>query len=254
MSVCEARRNKQLTGLLAVRSYITNSLSEKTYHRTVRSYVLRQGRITPAQERAIEQHWREFGIDYRPEQLDLDRAFGRPAPKILEIGAGTGENVVALAAAQRENDFLAVEVHRPGIGRLIRQAQSLQLTNIRVICHDAVDVLNRQIGDRTLEKILLFFPDPWPKKRHHKRRLIQPDTAALMSRKLRDHGCLYIATDWQDLAEHMLNTCDASPDLVNLAGKGCFSPRPEWRLLTKFEQRGRRLQHGVWDLAYSVRR
>jgi len=216
--------------------------------------VLRQGRITPAQERAIEQHWQTFGIDYRAQPLDLDLAFGRTAPKILEIGAGMGENTIALARTRRENDYLVLEVHRPGIGRLIRELVTLRLFNVRVICHDAVDVLMHQIGERSLEQILIFFPDPWPKKRHHKRRLIQPEFISLLSSKLQDHGRIFLATDWQDLAEHMLNTCDAAPELINLAGKGRFSPRPKWRSMTKFEQRGQRLQHQVWDLMYAVRR
>lgn len=228
-------------------------MPDKSTHRTVRSYVLRQGRITPAQERAIEQHWQTFGIDYRPEPLDLDLAFGRRAPKILEIGAGMGENTLALAGSRRENDYLVLEVHRPGIGRLIRELVSLQLFNVRIICHDAVDVLKHQIGDHTLEQILIFFPDPWPKKRHHKRRLIQPAFISLLRRKLQDHGRLFMATDWQDLAEHMLNVCDEAPDLVNLAGRGHFSPRPKWRPSTKFEQRGQRLQHQVWDLAFGAK-
>ena len=229
-------------------------MPDNILHRPVRSYVLRQGRITPAQERAIAQHWQTFGIDYQPEPLDLDQAFGRTAPKILEIGAGMGENTIALARSRRENDYLVLEVHRPGIGRLIRELAALRLFNVRVICHDAVDVLEHQISDQTLEQILVFFPDPWPKKRHHKRRLIQPEFISLLSRKLQDHGRIFLATDWQDLAEHMLNTCDASPHLENLAGKGHFSPRPKWRPLTKFEQRGQRLQHQVWDLVYCARR
>ena len=229
-------------------------MKEKTVHRSVRSYVLRQGRITPAQERAIEQHWQTYGIDYRPEPLDLNQTFGRTAPKILEIGVGTGETTIALAGSRRENDYLALEVHRPGIGRLIMELAAQQLTNVRVICHDAVEVLNRQIPDNSLEQILIFFPDPWPKKRHHKRRLIQPAFVTLLSRKLQEHGRILLATDWQDLAEHMLHTCDASTDLINLAGRGRFAPRPKWRPLTKFEQRGRRLQHAVWDLIYCAKK
>ena len=220
--------------------------------RRVRSYVLRQSRITPAQELAIQQHWHRFGIDYQPQTLDLSQVFGRSAPKVLEIGTGTGENIVALANRHSDNDYLALEVHTPGVGKLIRQAVALNLSNIRVICHDAVEVLAHQIGDKTLDQILIFFPDPWPKKRHHKRRLLQPEFVALLRRKLQDHGRLFLATDWQDLAEHMLRVCDAEGELFNLAGRGNYSPRPKWRPLTKFEQRGRHLQHQVWDLAYAV--
>jgi len=218
----------------------------------VRSYVLRQSRITPAQELAIQQHWHRFGIDYQPQTLDLSQVFGRSAPKVLEIGTGTGENIVALASRHSDNDYLALEVHTPGVGKLIRQAVALNLSNIRVICHDAVEVLAHQIDDKTLDQILIFFPDPWPKKRHHKRRLLQPEFVALLRRKLQDHGRLFLATDWQDLAEHMLRVCDAEGELFNLAGRGNYSPRPKWRPLTKFEQRGRHLQHQVWDLAYAV--
>ena len=220
--------------------------------RRVRSYVLRQSRITPAQELAIQQHWHRFGIDYQPQTLDLSQVFGRSAPKVLEIGTGTGENIVALASRHSDNDYLALEVHTPGVGKLIRQAVALNLSNIRVICHDAVEVLAHQIDDKTLDQILIFFPDPWPKKRHHKRRLLQPEFVALLRRKLQDHGRLFLATDWQDLAEHMLRVCDAEGELFNLAGRGNYSPRPKWRPLTKFEQRGRHLQHQVWDLAYAV--
>ena len=218
----------------------------------MRSYVLRQSRITPAQELAIQQHWHRFGIDYQPQTLDLSQVFGRSAPKVLEIGTGTGENIVALANRHSDNDYLALEVHKPGVGKLIRQAVALNLSNIRVICHDAVEVLAHQIDDKTLDQILIFFPDPWPKKRHHKRRLLQPEFVALLRRKLQDHGRLFLATDWQDLAEHMLRVCDAEGELFNLAGRGNYSPRPKWRPLTKFEQRGRHLQHQVWDLAYAV--
>jgi len=213
---------------------------------------LRQGRITPAQEQAIQQHWHRYGIDYQPQILDLSQVYGRSAPKILEIGTGTGENIITLANRHSDNDYLALEVHRPGVGKLIRQTVALNLTNLRVICHDAVEVLTQQISDKTLEQILIFFPDPWPKKRHHKRRLLQPEFVTLLCRKLQDHGRLFLATDWRDLAEHMLMVCDKTPGLINLAGHGNYSPRPKWRPLTRFEQRGRLLQHQVWDLAYAV--
>jgi len=232
--------------------FSASSLPGTPVHRPVRSYVLRQGRITPAQERAIRDHWHRYGIDYQPAALDLQQVFGRPAPKILEIGTGTGENIIAMAARHRDNDYLALEVHRPGVGRLIHQAVAQNLSNIRIICHDAVEVLAHQIGDKTLERILIFFPDPWPKKRHHKRRLLQPDFVVLLRRKLEHHGRLFLATDWQDLAGHMLQTCDSDSGLINLAGRGNYSPRPKWRPLTKFELRGQNLQHRVWDLAYAV--
>ena len=214
--------------------------------------MLRQGRITRAQERALQEHWRSYGVDYQPQWLDLNQVYDRPAPKILEIGSGGGENILALANLHPENDYLALEVHRPGVGKLIHQAVALRLPNIRVICHDAVEVLSRMISDNSLEQVLIFFPDPWPKQRHHKRRLLQPEFVALMRRKLQDHGRLFLATDWQDLAQHMLLTCDADAGLINLAGHGHYAPRPRWRPLTRFEQRGRHLRHRVWDLVYAV--
>lgn len=229
-------------------------MPEIPVHRPIRSYVLRQGRITPAQEQAIKQHWQYYGIDYRPELLRLNQIYARSAPKILEIGAGMGENTISLATEHRENDYLAIEVHKPGVGKLIKQAASLDLFNIRIICHDVVEVLTNQIKDATLEVVLIFFPDPWPKKRHHKRRLIQTEFMSLLRPKLQGHGRIFIATDWQDLAEQILSICDREEGLINLAGIGNYAPRPKWRLLTKFEQRGKQLQHKVWDLAYAVNR
>lgn len=229
-------------------------MPEIPVHRPIRSFVLRQGRITPAQEQAIKQHWQYYGIDYRPELLKLNQAYTRSAPKILEIGTGMGENIIALATEHRENDYLAIEVYTPGVGKLIKQAASLDLTNIRIICHDVIEVLTNQIEDRSLDLALIFFPDPWPKKRHYKRRLIQPEFISLLSRKLLDHARIFIATDWQNLAEHILNICDQDSNLINIAGKGNYTPRPRWRRLTKFELRGRQLQHKVWDLAYAINR
>lgn len=220
--------------------------------RSIRSFVLRQGRITAGQAQALEKYWEKYGIEFSQELLDLDLIFHRSAPRVLEIGSGMGEVSMALAKKHPENDYLAVEVHRPGIGCLIRHAASAELSNIRVICHDAVEVLNQQIPDQSLDEVYIFFPDPWPKKRHHKRRLISPELVTLLCRKLKYHAQLFIATDWQDLAEHMLVVCDSVPGLINLAGQGHYAPRANWRPLTKFEQRGQKLGHRVWDFAYGL--
>lgn len=220
--------------------------------RSIRSFVLRQGRITAGQAQALEKYWEKYGIEFSQELLDLDLIFHRSAPRVLEIGSGMGEVSMALAKKHPENDYLAVEVHRPGIGCLIRHAASAELSNIRVICHDAVEILNQQIPDQSLDEVYIFFPDPWPKKRHHKRRLISPELVTLLCRKLKYHAQLFIATDWQDLAEHMLVVCDSVPGLINLAGQGHYAPRANWRPLTKFEQRGQKLGHRVWDFAYGL--
>lgn len=221
--------------------------------RAIKSYVLRQGRLTDAQARALELHWQQYGIDYQPQSLDPARIFGRRAPRILDIGSGMGETLIALAQQNPAYDYLAVEVHRPGVGSLIKSAAEHGLANVRVINHDVIDVLRHQLPDRCLDQVYIFFADPWPKKRHHKRRLVSPDFLALLKPKLQRHARLFLATDWADLAEHMLTVCDQDPGLLNIAGKGNYTPRPAWRPVTKFEKRGLRLEHGVWDLCYCMR-
>ena len=221
--------------------------------RTVKSYVLRQGRLTGAQAGAIDRHWGEFGIDYRDETLDLDEAFGRIAPRVLDIGTGMGETTLRLAQDNPDNDYLAVEVHRPGIGRLLYGITEYGLSNIRIVNHDVVDVVNRQLPEESLTSIYIHFPDPWPKKRHHKRRLVQPGFVHRLTALLTTGGQLYLATDSEDLAEHMLTVCDAEPGLINQAGRANFSPRPLWRPPTKFEQRAQHLNNQVWELIYCRR-
>jgi tRNA (guanine-N7-)-methyltransferase len=223
------------------------------YERSIRSFVLRQGRLTTGQARALSQHWHYYGIDYAPERLNLNDIFQRSSPKILDIGSGMGETLVRLANLNQGNDYLGIEVHRPGVGCLIRQAVENNLGNIRIINHDVVEVLKYQIPENSLDQVYLFFPDPWPKKRHHKRRLVSPDFLALLVPKLKSNARLFLATDWQDLAEYMLHICDHDPALVNLAGSGNFAPRPAWRPITKFEHRGRSMDHKVWDLCYCPR-
>jgi tRNA (guanine-N7-)-methyltransferase len=208
--------------------------------RGIRSYVLRQGRTTPAQQRALDGLFSAYGILYRQAPLEP-----RSGPRVLEIGSGMGETTAAIAAAQPETDFIAVEVHGPGVGSLLRRIDEQGLKNLRVIRHDAVEVLEHMIADASLAGIHLFFPDPWPKKRHHKRRLVQPPFAALAARKLAPGGYLHAATDWPDYAAQMAEVLDAEPLLVRAAAR----ERPA----TKFEQRGVKLGHEVRDLVYRRR-
>ena len=216
--------------------------------RHIRSYVLRQGRVSPAQQRAVETLLPRYGIPYEAKPLDLDSAFGRAAPKILEIGFGMGDSTAAIAQAAPANDYLALEVHTPGVGNLLKLIDAQQITNIRIIQHDAVEVLRDMIGDATLDGVHIFFPDPWHKARHNKRRLIQAPFIAQLVQKIKPGGYIHVATDWQDYAEQVLAVLSAEPLLQNTAAD--YAPRPEYRPLTKFEQRGIRLGHGVWDLVF----
>ena len=214
----------------------------------IRSFVLRQGRVSNAQRRAVETLLPRFGIAYAPALLDLNAAFGRPAPKILEIGFGMGETTAQIALAHPQNDYLGIEVHTPGVGSLLRLIEAHALANVRIIQHDAVEVLSHMIAPESLSAIHIFFPDPWPKKRHHKRRLIQPPLVRLLSSRLLPGGYLHLATDWEDYALQMLEVLSAEAQLVNSA-QG-FAARPAYRPLTKFETRGLKLGHRVWDLVF----
>ena len=189
-----------------------------------------------------------FGVAYSPAALDFTQLFGRSAPTIVEIGFGMGETSAAIAAAQPQHNFLGIEVHAPGVGSLLKQIEALQLRNVRIVQHDAVEVLRHMIAPNSLDGVHLFFPDPWPKKRHHKRRLVQPEFAALVAARLNSGGYLHCATDWQEYAEQMLAVLDAEPLLKNSVGG--FAARPSYRPLTKFEKRGLKLGHGVWDLVF----
>lgn len=221
------------------------------HHRAIRSFVLRQGRLTPAQQRAVETLLPLYGIPYAAEPLDLDRAFGRPAPKILEIGFGMGAATAQIAAANPDKDYLGIEVHTPGVGNLLKLMEERELTNLRVIQHDAVEVLRHMIADASLDGVHIFFPDPWPKKRHHKRRLLQAEFVAVLCSKLKPGGYLHFATDWEEYAQWTLEVLRAEPQLANTVVD--YAPRPEYRPLTKFEQRGLNLGHGVWDLIFTRR-
>lgn len=217
-------------------------------HRAIRSFVLRQGRLTPAQQRAVETLLPLYGIPYAAKSLDLERAFGRAAPKILEIGFGMGTATAQIAAANPDKDYLGIEVHTPGVGNLLKLMEEQGLANLRLIQHDAVEVLRHMIADASLDGVHIFFPDPWPKKRHHKRRLLQAEFVALLCSKLKPGGYLHFATDWEEYAQWTLDVLRAEPRLANTAVD--YAPRPEYRPLTKFEQRGLNLGHGVWDLIF----
>jgi len=218
--------------------------------RSIRSFVLRQGRFTEAQQRAFEALWPRYGLDYAGSQRDFDAAFGRSAPRVLEIGFGNGEALRFAAAQDPARDLIGIEVHAPGVGRLLNALAEDGAGNVRVYHHDAVEVLEHEIADASLDEVRIYFPDPWHKKRHHKRRLLQPPFAALLVRKLATNGRLHLATDWRDYAEQMWDVLDATPGLRNRAGPRGHVPRPPWRPQTHFETRGQRLGHGVWDLLY----
>ena len=219
--------------------------------RPIRTYVLRQGRTTAAQARAHRELLPVWGIPFQPEPVDLARAFGRAAPKVLEIGFGMGETTARIAAAHPEIDYLGVEVHRPGVGSLLNRIDALGLRNVRVIQRDAVEVLERMLPPAALDGVHIFFPDPWPKKRHHKRRLIQPAFTTLLVSRMKPGASVHVATDWEEYARQILETLARDPALVNTA-EG-FASRPETRLETKFERRGVKLGHRVWDLVFRKR-
>jgi tRNA (guanine-N7-)-methyltransferase len=219
--------------------------------RPIRSFVLRQGRFSPAQQRARQELLPRFGIAAAQEPIDLVELFGRAAPKILEIGSGMGETTAAIAEAMPERDFVAVEVHAPGVGSLLRLIEARGLTNVRVAEHDAVEVISQMIAPGALSGIHVFFPDPWPKKRHHKRRLLQAPFVHALALRIAPGGYLHVATDWEPYAAEMLATLGAESLLVNTARD--YVPRPAYRPLTKFERRGIRLGHGVWDIVFRRR-
>jgi tRNA (guanine-N7-)-methyltransferase len=220
-------------------------------HRPIRSYVLRQGRVSNAQRRAHDSLLPRYGVPYSPARLDLDALFGRSAPHVLEIGFGMGETTAAVAATQPGIDYLGIEVHTPGVGSLLKLIDERALANVRIVQHDAVEVLEHMIAPDALDGVHIFFPDPWPKKRHHKRRLIQPPLVALIASRLKPGGYIHAATDWEEYAQQILEVLSGEPTLRNAAQT--FAPRPAYRPLTKFEQRGLRLGHGVWDVIFDRR-
>lgn len=248
---------------------------------SIRSFVLRQGRMSPAQHHAYDTLLPRYGIGFHPQPLDAAARFGRAAPLILEIGSGMGETTAQIAQAMPQNNFVAVEVHRPGVGALLKQIEQQQLANLRVIQHDAVEVVQHMIAPRSLAGVHLFFPDPWPKARHHKRRIVQPPFIKLLASRVAPGGYLHFATDWEPYAQWMLEVLSSEPSLINtapghragpvvnqsastaatnggaasgsvhhLSGASGFAPRPAYRPITKFETRGLKLGHGVWDLLF----
>lgn len=215
--------------------------------RTIRSFVLRQGRLTKGQEHALTHLWPIFGIDY---QSGTNIEFNHSQPTVLEIGFGMGASLVEMAKAAPNKNFIGIEVHKPGVGACLMAIEDNQLSNLKVMCHDAVEVLENMIPDNSLDKVQIFFPDPWHKARHNKRRIIQPEFVNLISQKLKSGGILHLATDWQHYAEHMLEVLSNADAFTNLSPTNDYVPRPEDRPITKFEKRGQNLGHGVWDLQF----
>lgn len=218
--------------------------------RTIRSFVLREGRITPAQQRAFDQHWQRFGVDFRGEPRNLDALFGRHAPRVLEIGFGDGEALAWAAGNDPARDFLGIEVHRPGVGRLMNVLAACDARNVRVWRHDAIEVLRDEIPSAALDEVRVWFPDPWPKKRHHKRRLVQPAFAALLASRVKTGGLLHLATDWPEYASYMREVLASQSGWRLREGESGESKRPAWRIETRFERRGLALGHPVTDLLY----
>ena len=226
-------------------------MDNPAFNRPIRSFVLRQGYMSKGQQRAYDSLLPQLGLRYQPEVQDLDAAFGRRAPKVVEIGFGMGGATAEIAQARPDTDYLGIEVHGPGVGSLLKLVDERQLSNVRVIQHDAVEVFTHMLAPASLDGVHVFFPDPWHKKRHNKRRLIQPPFVALLASRIQPGGYLHLATDWEDYAIQMLEVLSQEPSLENTADG--YAPRPDYRPLTKFEQRGLRLGHGVWDLVFRKR-
>ena len=224
-------------------------MPDSNQHPPIRSFVLRDGRMTLAQKNVLETSWPRHGIDFSKAPLDLNKIFGRHAPRILEIGTGMGGATAQMAISHKENDYLAVEVHRPGVGSLMRQIEERKLSNIRLMSHDIIDILKYQLPENSIDCVYIFFPDPWPKKKHYKRRLINSSLLILIKSILKNHGRLFIATDWEDYAEQIIELIKHETDVINLAGNNQYAPRPRWRPMTKFEKRGLDKGHLVFDFA-----
>lgn len=220
-------------------------------HRSIRSFVLRTGRLTTGQGRAIETLGPRYILPYTPSPIDLPQVFGRAAPKVLEIGFGMGEATAHIASVLPDHDFLCCEVHSPGVGALLMRVAEKNLTNVRIVQHDAVEVVDHMLAPDSLDGVHIFFPDPWHKLRHHKRRIVQPPFVARLVSRLRPGGYIHCATDWENYAQQMQEVLGAEPQLRNAAGG--YAPKPHYRPLTKFENRGLKLGHGVWDLVFTKR-
>ncbi len=218
--------------------------------RRIKSFVLRQGRLSNAQQNAIDTQWPKFGLTVTDELLDFTTLFRRDAPTIIEIGFGMGKSLAEMAEANPQNNYIGIEVHRPGVGALLKLVEEKGLTNVRVYNHDAIEVLEKCVPKDSLAGVYLFFPDPWHKKRHNKRRIVQPGFAKTIASHLKIGGQFHMATDWEDYAIHMMDVMNEAENYQNISGHGQYTPRPEYRPLTKFEARGHSLGHGVWDLIF----
>lgn len=230
-----------------------SSATEPAYLRRIRSFVLREGRMTPAQQRAFDAHWSRFGLDYAAQPRDLTQTFGRQAPQVMEIGFGNGEALAWASEHDPARDYIGVEVHGPGVGRLMNALAERDAGNVRLYRHDAVEVLENAIAPGALSEVRIWFPDPWHKKRHNKRRIIQSEFVALLASRMAPNGLLHLATDWQAYADHMLEVMEAAPDWRNDVAPGAYAEKPDWRIETHFERRGLKLGHGVRDLLYRRR-
>ncbi len=245
-------KSHSITVALTIKRAILLNSEEKN-QRKIRSFVLRKGRLTKGQQRAMELHFPRLGLEFKKELYDFKAIFEREAPVVLEIGFGMGKSFAEQARDQRDHDFIGIEVHNPGVGACLVLAEEYELENIRVINHDAVEVIEHCIPDHSLDRIQIFFPDPWHKKRHHKRRIVQTEFCQKLHKKLKPGGVLHLATDWENYAEHMLEVLQPMPEFKNLSETDDYVPRPESRPLTKFEVRGQNLGHGVWDLMFSAK-
>lgn len=220
------------------------------YIRTIRSFVKREGRLTSGQQHALDVLWPEYGIDYSSTPVNLEKLFGNNAPVIMEIGFGNGDSLFQMAQNNSDKNYIGIEVHRPGVGHLLQLIEKNEIKNIRISNHDAVEVIEHQIPDNSLDRAQLFFPDPWHKKKHHKRRIVQDKFVNLLATKIKSGGIFHLATDWEHYAEHMLEVLSRNEYFQNLSPDNTYIPRPEDRPVTKFEKRGHRLGHGIWDLHF----
>jgi len=218
--------------------------------RTIRSFVKREGRLTHSQQQALETQWQEFGVDFQSQPINFKELFGRDAETILEIGFGNGDSLFQMAQENPQKNFFGIEVHRPGVGRLLHKIEKSNCKNIRLSYHDAVEVLEEQIADNSIDRLQLFFPDPWHKRKHNKRRIVQDKFIEQVARILKADGTFHLATDWEHYAKHMLSTLNNSDLFTNTSKDNAYVPKPEERPTTKFEKRGQRLGHGVWDLLF----
>mgnify|MGYP000008575749 CR=1 FL=1 len=225
----------------------------KKHLRTIHSFVKRQGRLTSGQELALETQWSIYGINYSEDMLNFAALFNRNAETVLEIGFGNGDSLWQMAQANPQTNFIGIEVHRPGVGHILRLIEESDCENLRVSNQDAIDVLQNQIPDHSLNRVQLFFPDPWHKRKHNKRRIVQDEFIQQLAKKLKPGGVFHMATDWKDYAQHMLATLNSCDLFKNLSSDNTFVPKPEARPTTKFEKRGQRLGHGVWDLLFEVK-